>query len=198
MTALLAIDPGACAGWAWFEDGVLVRCGLSRTKGKTPVARIKDHRCRLQVELERASTIAVERATYRGGRKGAARAMTPAQLADFNLVAGALCVGLQADPVLYTPDEWKGKVPKDTHQPRIWAALTADERALLEAVQPPSLRNNAVDAVGIGLFHLGRLQRKPVTKAPAVRKPARKTKRKTTTKPARKGKLVLFSMKKAA
>jgi len=54
----------------------------------------------------------------------------------------------------YRPAEWKRHVKKELHHRRIGEALTASER---EAVVWGSLGHDARDAVGIGLFALGRI-----------------------------------------
>ncbi len=163
---LTAIDYGAALGWAFFCDAKLIACGLLRTKAKSPGERVRDHVAKLSSVLADSDRVVVERGTWRGGGKGS---MPPAQLADFNASAGQLA-GWYGE--LVTPDEWKGRVPKDKHQPRIIAALTADERAVLaDAKVAPSLLNNVIDAIGIGLFAVGRLG-KPVLVP--IRKQARR------------------------
>ncbi len=66
---------------------------------------------------------------------------------------------LGVEPEYVEPGQWKGATPKDISHARIWAALTADERALLakagEGVAP-SKRHNIVDACGLGLWAVGR------------------------------------------
>ena len=58
------------------------------------------------------------------------------------------------------PDEWKGQVPKATMTRRILDRLSPAERALIE--DAGTLTHNVVDAVGIGLHTLGRLERRRV------------------------------------
>lgn len=143
---LLAIDPGgACLGWAYFIDRRLVGCGLSRSKAKSLAGRIEDHLS----ELDTASVEAVvcERMVWRGRSAKSG----PQDLMDLNIIAGRL------GTVWVTPEQWKGCVPKEIHQPRILSRLMMEELYLVRAVLPPSLRHNAIDAVGIGLHHLGRL-----------------------------------------
>lgn len=63
----------------------------------------------------------------------------------------------QVDEVIhYLPREWKGQVPKTIHQTRIKKALAPEEIAKISA--PKSLLHNVYDAVGLGLFRLGRMK----------------------------------------
>jgi hypothetical protein len=58
----------------------------------------------------------------------------------------------------YLPREWKGQMPGDDFiRERILPRLSTAELARIEPA-PASLLHNAHDAVGIGLFHLGRLK----------------------------------------
>lgn len=68
-------------------------------------------------------------------------------------LAGLLCVPVER----YFPDEWKGQAPKEVMNERVKLRLSADELARIDA--PASLLHNVLDAVGIGLHYLGRLQR---------------------------------------
>ncbi len=100
------------------------------------------------------------------------------------LLAGAF-VALGATLVEYLPAEWKGQIQKPVHHERIWAALSSAERAIVaDTFQDPEIQilaarrkgalsrwarsSNAhypansrlpdvLDAVGLGLFHLGRI-----------------------------------------
>jgi len=57
-----------------------------------------------------------------------------------------------------SPFGWKGNTPKGIQAARIISALSKDEH---DAVTWPkkSLRHNVIDAIGIGLWHTGRLGR---------------------------------------
>lgn len=56
----------------------------------------------------------------------------------------------------YVPSEWKGQIPKDICGARIMNRLSVAEGSLITAVKPASKRHNTIDAVGLGLHHLGR------------------------------------------
>lgn len=60
--------------------------------------------------------------------------------------------------VVYLPREWKGSLQKKAFSDRIYSRLSPQERAVVDAVNPPSLRHNALDAVGLGLKYLNRLE----------------------------------------
>jgi hypothetical protein len=64
--------------------------------------------------------------------------------------------------VTWTATTWKGSVPKDVHHPRIRAALRPDEIQTLDLAIKAAPRTSAkeiLDAVGIGLYGLGRTHR---------------------------------------
>jgi hypothetical protein len=63
--------------------------------------------------------------------------------------------------VEYKPREWKGTVDADVMTERIRSRLSEKEKAALEPCAA-SLEHNMIDAVGLGLHHLGRLERKRV------------------------------------
>lgn len=166
--AKLYFDPGgACAGWALFIHGKLVACGLSRSKAKVPFLRAIEHRAQLQHVWDNQSgqpahwyTCKSEAMWYRPvtyiDAKGKKRKKTvpPQDIIDVNLIAGH--VGTE----WILPHDWKGMVSKENHQPKILQCLSPEELKLVEAVKPPSLRHNCIDAIGIGLHDNGRLEDK--------------------------------------
>jgi hypothetical protein len=93
----------------------------------------------------------VEEPEYRTGSRTPVR-----DLVQLALRAGVL-VGLYrawgSKVELVRPSRWKGSVPKEIHQRRIRAALEVEEHENL------AQNHNAVDAVGLGLWKLGRLKR---------------------------------------
>ena len=64
-------------------------------------------------------------------------------------------------PVVETlfPADWKGQVPKEVMTERIRRSLTEEERGRIEKCKA-SLMHNVLDACGIGLYRLGRLNKK--------------------------------------
>lgn len=59
----------------------------------------------------------------------------------------------------YLPHAWKGSIKAGAFCDRVLERLDRDECAVLEAVKPAGLRHNAIDATGLILKHLGRLER---------------------------------------
>lgn len=136
--ALLAIDPGAITGWARFVGGKLLSAGVCE-------GTFYPDDCR-EVVIECPHT--AWRATVKdmitlGRRIG-------------RWEEWAKSFGLKS--VLVDPNEWKGSVPKVIHQKRILAVLSVEERARLPKLLKTK-SHNMIDAVGIGLYHLGRLSR---------------------------------------
>jgi hypothetical protein len=60
------------------------------------------------------------------------------------------------------PREWKGTIPGEVFCGRILERLDPRELAIVNAVMPAGLRHNAVDAVGLCLKYLGRMERSRV------------------------------------
>lgn len=138
---LLAIDPGAAAGWAVFDNGHrLTACGLSSFVQVPLVERVvieRPHSHKTKAPVKDIITLAL-RAGEWGGR--------------LRQIFGI-------EPEYIEPATWKGSTPKEISQSRTWAKLDPDERAVLDKAGSgvaPSKRHNIVDAVGIGLWAVGR------------------------------------------
>ncbi len=79
-------------------------------------------------------------------------------LLDVQTVA-AMVAASHSSAISVYPPQWKGNVPKKIMTERIKKLLTPKERAILDAGDwPKSLEHNVVDAIGIGLWRLGRLK----------------------------------------
>lgn len=161
MSTLLSIDPGTKnLGWALFEEERFVLGGCSRTSLRT-----RDDQVHVHVE-----TIQAALRSYGAGLRvyGALESMkhhsrrarsNPNDLLDVQmvggLVAGHLCVRVRTLPAT----QWKGSIPKSVHHERITRKLDAAELVVLqESVRdvPSGNHKEVLDAVGIGLYHLGR------------------------------------------
>jgi hypothetical protein len=140
--SVLTIDPGADAGWAWFDNGTLAGCGLG-----APAQPNAD-----RVIIERPMI-------YPGGRQKA-RPADVIKLATRAGEAGGLYARSRGvEPEYVEPHAWKGSVDKNIHHARIWAKLSTDEQAIVSTAArgvAPSKRHNILDAIGIGLWAIGR------------------------------------------
>lgn len=86
----------------------------------------------------------------------------PNDLLDVVAVGAAVAAGFNAGYIeTVFPREWKGQVPKDVMTERISRAITAEERPRIEKCQA-SLMHNVLDAVGIGLHKLNRLNTRKI------------------------------------
>ena len=150
---LLAIDPGKTHfGYAVFREGLLVSCG-------TP-----NH-----ANAEGLASIAID--LYRYYKRQAGTRVSVAMEVPQNYLRTrrvkslsglvALCAAVDAAVQIerfYQPKVWKGQVPKPAHHKRLVRVLSAAETTLWNEAD-----HNARDAIGIGLFHLGRTKRGGVT-----------------------------------
>ncbi len=137
---MIAIDPGVKAcGVAWFDNGALSIARLVPVRDLRKIRQDTD----LVIEMPRI---------YPGSdqRKGDLN-----DLLNLAAVVG-FCEGLfLCDQKRYFPSIWKGQVPKMVMVERIKKTLSEAERACVVLAGAKS--HNVWDAVGIGLFHLGRL-----------------------------------------
>lgn len=168
---LLSVDPGKrYAGAAMFKDGKLFRCG--RPAPGTHAAK-PDHELALDtvaamLEWAQGSAhrfaVVAEWMVHRGyGNKTGGNLLELCGVAA-SLVSVARASGFEG--VLTPVSEWKGSARKAVHQPWILNSLDPGELAiLLRCTGEPESRLRAVaskeasdivDAVGIGLWALGR------------------------------------------
>jgi hypothetical protein len=168
---IVSFDPGLReAGFAVFSGGLLARAVLIRNPEKVKrdgpawysmsqeVGRVFGQPTCFgtPTSWEKFAFVSEIPQVYREGQSAN---VDPADLTNLAGVVGAVIGALNPNEVhTYVPAKWKGQVPKDIHNKRILARLDAEERAILDAVKcPASLKHNVIDAVGIGLFHLGRI-----------------------------------------
>ncbi len=142
---LLAIDPGTHTGWAVFGgDRRLKACGVGdpRSSHWTDLAK--------EVVVEKPRI-------YPSGRTS-----NPNDVLTLAVKAGEWAGRFdRIAKVRYVePSEWKGgSVRKDIQNARDRAKLTPGERAIVDATgqeMSDSTRHNMLDAIGIGLFGVGR------------------------------------------
>lgn len=170
MTEVLALDPSiSSAGVALARDGTLVAAerivGIAEGDVASRALYMAHAIRRWWIakldtdEIYRSITLVTEwPQVYRAGKsKG-----DPNDLLGMAAVVGAVAGLLRpAEIVSYTPREWIGSLPKSTRHSeaftsargvRIMAALARAERALVPRY------HDAVDAVGVLLKYLGRLE----------------------------------------
>lgn len=156
--AILAIDPGQCSGWALFGPYLtLEACGLHSIdldKISMP-GEIKAKYPWSPFGLQREFAVIESPVIYPGGRTA-----DPNSIVKLARNAGewaGLCasVGLRVEYV--SPRDWKGTIDPDIVLKRVYEALNADEKAIVDAHKlPKSKRHNLIDAIGIGLKTIGR------------------------------------------
>jgi hypothetical protein len=150
---LLTIDPGADQGWGLFENGLLYTCGLgdpwaglyTLVHGRPDLLVIE---CP-QVYPRSKKRVDPNRLIVLARRVG--RAEDRAEL-------------LRIPVELVFPRAWKGTVDGDVMIERIRSRLSAAELALVDGALGPKGKpvakgklHNVIDAVGLGLWKLGRL-----------------------------------------
>ncbi len=175
----VAIDPGVWAmGWAIFRDRVLVSAGCS----KLGHAIGWDHAalaCGHANEISRAiwdakgemawgrnvhhDSAGVRLVLEHMVARGPEAPQRPDDLISVMAVGCLTAARLGHVSKTYTAQTWKGSVPKDVHHPRIRAALKPAELDLAADASVAAGKTNAKevwDAIGIGLFDLGRIDSK--------------------------------------
>ncbi len=148
---ILAIDPGACTGWAIFLPGVgLHSAGVCTVDDlSSPMFdTFAPRHAELVIEIPQVYRAALS--------KGDPNDLIKVAVQAGRWIERAKLRGWGVREV--HPTTWKGQIPKEIHHARIENALLADERARASSALslPKSKRHNALDAIGLGLFHLGR------------------------------------------
>lgn len=136
---LVSVDPGknACA-WADFRDGVLEDCGLDPG-----------------LPFPGPDLLVVELPQIYQQRK---QKGDPNALVDLAFAAGVFtsgAMGIDTELLLVRPRAWKGTRPKHVCNKITLNALTEEEKARIPNL-PKTKLHNVLDAIGIGLWRLGR------------------------------------------
>ncbi len=169
---LIAVDPGLRgSGLAIYRGGVLHHAEYVKNPdefNRGPVAhssmadRLYHVAYMPHSDVRNTHLIVEFPQIYSGPGKGA----DPNDLLDIAGVASATvqvfteCI-LSANLRWVKPFEWKGNIKKQIMTDRILASLTDGERAVI--VSSGSKDHNTVDAAGLGLHQLGRLNRRILT-----------------------------------
>ena len=154
----ISVDPGKKeAGIAVWEDGELACAFLARGEDwdltafqayATLLQRFPEqviHGCELIIERPQI----YQQKHLKGD---------PNDLVLLAYMAGAFAGYIGSfKPVLYYPREWKKQVPKKIMVERIKSKLSKDEHRRVELPRAKSLHHNIWDAIGVGLFRVGRL-----------------------------------------
>lgn len=172
---LLAVDPSIRSpGAALFRDGVLIRSARVGVTKDTSISQAE--RAIMAADAVAAwchacggapTTLAFEWPQVYSQAEGKSKG-DPNDLIAMAAVNGALACGMQIACVMrrqqlkilcYKPAEWIGQLPKTTRgkaseSPRAKRIYSRLEPAELELVPD---QHDAIDAIGIGLFALGRL-----------------------------------------
>lgn len=172
MTRILAVDPGLDTGFALFDpegEAHVVPKGLAtapshrkRGHGALIECGVRSKKCPLPAPAADIVEVFGERPRIYPNSK-----VPPSDIITLAIRAGE-AIGPYRYPAdgstgskvtYYEPSEWKGSVAKNVHHSRLWGHLGPAERALVAEVaagMAPSKRHNMMDAIGIGLFALGR------------------------------------------
>lgn len=168
MAVIVGIDPGLSAcGVSVFKAGVLERAGLVRgLDASYPLAArwcalVQNVRIWLDALGDREIELVVEMpkiypaASQKGDQN---------DLLNLAGVSAALLTGIDAWPKRHVyPRDWKGTLDADDFiAEHIMPRTTPTERQRIEFPSAASLAHNVWDAVGIGLFACGRLERRRV------------------------------------
>ena len=148
---LLAVDPGTnVTGWASFVDTRLVPCGCWRADGL--LAMLAEVRLACENTTYSYERTVIERPQVYAQRKWRG---DPNDLIGVALVAGA--VAALFPPVDFVlPHTWKGSATDVVVEKRVRAALAPDELLIVGR----KARHDVWDAVGLGLWSLGRLDKR--------------------------------------
>jgi hypothetical protein len=155
---VIAIDPGACAaGVAVYRSSTLKHVAVVQGRCWHHTACQVVQWCHQDASAI-PSVVVVERPQVYVQRhlKG-----DPNDLITVALMAGATVMGLRTSAteiIEYLPRTWKGQVPKDIMQRRIKTRMFPSELAIVPDIGR-GITHNLYDAVGIGMYYLGRLQK---------------------------------------
>jgi hypothetical protein len=158
------VDPGAATGYAVFVDGLLHHCGLAvaTTPPRTdPLKSAREIAELVQLGYDargiwpRSHLIIEWPQVYTRGSNDRN------DLLPLCAIAGAVAqrLALFASQRHVLPRTWQGQMTKDVCHARIKSRLDKYELTVVDAAcqgHAPGKRHNILDAVGIGLYSVGR------------------------------------------
>lgn len=145
---MLSVDPGSCTGWAYWRSNKLVKCGVCSPESFRQVVPPEAFVTSKLGVIELPMVYQRSKAPP----KDIVRLAVRVGILTEKMLAGGI-----PSVVELCPTTWKGQVPKDIHHARLFAALSASEQEVVRACGAgiaPSLRNNMLDAVGLGHFQI--------------------------------------------
>ncbi len=160
-TPMLSIDPGVrnLGAAAWGADGELLGALCSRQP--TTTLGLGALAYRHVQEITEAIGGPWDLGIMESMVWTGVRATTPQDLIDVQTVGALVVASLASEWQLLPPSLWKATIPKEIHHERILAGLTARERAIATtaAARAGACAKEVLDAIGIGLYALGRTDR---------------------------------------
>lgn len=162
MSTILAVDPSLrCTGFALFENAVLTRAGVAESHPvRTNIQGVHEVFSKIhdlvadRTEGLEAIVLEFPRIYPKGSKEKRTDSADPNDLLWVSAVAGALAT--LAPPKIYYPSDWKGQSKKEKTLRLVLQASNPTERSIIESIQGYK-RHNAVDAVGIGMYHFRRI-----------------------------------------
>lgn len=149
MGRVIAIDPGACNGYAIFYSGALVFAGVFKGEDIEELPRQAFMQFSGGFALD---LVVIEKPViYPLDTKG-----DPNQLITLAIRAGEIAGRFRyanREVEWVKPRTWKGTAPKDITNRRTLAKLTDEEKECLPRL-PKTKAHNMLDAIGIGLWYL--------------------------------------------
>lgn len=163
---VVAVDPGVhMLGIGVFTDSVLEHASLMKAENQKlqgPEAWVALARL-FAMKFQGPMTVVMEfPRVYQGGKQGG----DPADMLELAAVDGALCAavaGTDVKLVRVFPSDWKKQMDKETTTPRILQRLQEagrNEEKMIEMAGAKS--HNILDAIGVGLYYLGRFEKRRV------------------------------------
>lgn len=152
---MLSVDPSVrSTGCALWENGVLVQAWLERGQGGSDAwCRIADA-IRLEIQPHWPLSFVCEwPQIYRAGKSKA----DPNDMLMIAGLVGAIAAVFTLGPILVLPTAWKGQLEKAECARRVMDRLSPEEQKRVTKDD-----HNVMDSVGLGLWHLGRFDRKRV------------------------------------
>lgn len=145
---VISVDPGACTGWAYWRSNKLVSCGVCSPEDFKRIVPPEAFITSKVGIIELPQVYKVSKAPP----KDIVRLAVRVGILTEKMLAGGI-----PEVIELCPTTWKGQVPKEVHHARLFAKLSPAEQEVVRKCGQgiaPSLRNNMLDAVGLGLYRV--------------------------------------------